>query len=188
MWNGLLGDWSSHPSDSTPTPSKPGRHVNHNRKRPLIVRSLNYTAAVCEKPIHNMSAREKNEKGGGSPLPSCSSIVVREMQNPGGGNRGGGEIAEIAFSANGAHLLTGAKNFAVRVWNTRSGDVEMCAPPLVSKPSMIPLFQSHWIPRTEDVCQGNKSIIDTYMVCSLHDGVCATAILLRPACCVPSSC
>lgn len=90
---------------------------------------------MCEKPIHNMSAREKNEKkSGGSPLPSCTSIVVREMQNPGGGNRGGGEIAEIAFSADGAHLLTGATNFAVRVWDTRSGDVEMYAPPLVSPP------------------------------------------------------
>lgn len=73
---------------------------------------------------------ENNETRGG--LMSGSSIVVREMQNPGGGFRGGGEVTEIAFSANDAHLLTGAKNFAVCVWDPRSGDVEMYSPPLVS--------------------------------------------------------
>lgn len=95
-----------------------------------------------------MPARENSENSGG--LSSCSSIVVREMKNPGGGFRGGGEVTEIAFSADSAHLLTGAKNFAVRVWDIRSGDVEMYAPPLVSTLACIS------IPTTFDPSYGRS--------------------------------
>lgn len=55
-------------------------------------------------------------------------IVLREMRIPGVG----GEVLEVAFSADGAHLISASKNFAVRIWGTRSGEVELLAPPLVS--------------------------------------------------------
>ena len=71
-------------------------------------------------------------KGNGNGRRSCSSsIVVREIQNPDGRRRGDGEISEIAFSGDGGHLLVGAKNFAVRVWDVCSGEVALLAPPLV---------------------------------------------------------
>lgn len=56
-------------------------------------------------------------------------LVVRELCFP---NCRGGEVSEIAFSADGAHLITGTKDFAVRVWGTYSGKVELLAPPLAS--------------------------------------------------------
>ncbi|CAM9306318.1 unnamed protein product, partial [Ectocarpus sp. 6 AP-2014] len=71
------------------------------------------------------SSAESNKRERGQ------SIVVREIRSPSaGGGRAGGDISEIAFSADGAHLLTGAKNLAVRIWGTRSGEVELLAPPL----------------------------------------------------------
>lgn len=77
---------------------------------------------------------EGSGSGGGR---SCSPIVVREMQNPEGRCRGDGHILEIAFSGDGRHLLMGAKNFAVRVWDVCSGEVALLAPPLVSFPTSI---------------------------------------------------
>ncbi len=73
-------------------------------------------------------------EGSGSGGRSCSPIVVRDMQNPEGRCRGDGQILEIAFSGDGRHLLMGAKNFAVRVWDVHSGEVALLAPPLVRYP------------------------------------------------------
>lgn len=56
-------------------------------------------------------------------------VVMREMWSPGA--HYGGEVLELAFSADGTHLLTGTRNFAVRVWGVHSGMVELLAPPLV---------------------------------------------------------
>lgn len=56
-------------------------------------------------------------------------VVVREMWSP--GTRCGGDVLELAFSADGKHILAGTKNFAVRVWGIHLGVVELLAPPLV---------------------------------------------------------
>lgn len=55
-------------------------------------------------------------------------FVLRDVCSPGGR---GGEVSELAFSADGNHILMGTKSFAVRVWGTNSGEVELFAPPLV---------------------------------------------------------
>lgn len=54
---------------------------------------------------------------------------MREMWSPGA--YCGGEVAELRFSADGEHLLTGTRNFAVRIWGVHLGVVELLAPPLV---------------------------------------------------------
>lgn len=56
-------------------------------------------------------------------------VVMREMWSPGA--HCGGEVVELSFSADGTRLLTGTRNFAVRVWGVHLGMVELLAPPLV---------------------------------------------------------
>lgn len=57
-------------------------------------------------------------------------LTIREMRSPGGPQ--GGEVTEVAFSADGEHLVVGTTSFAVRMWGSFSGEVELFAPPLVS--------------------------------------------------------
>ena len=56
------------------------------------------------------------------------SIVVRRVSCAGDQD---GEVTEMAFSAEGDHLITGTKDCGVRVWSVHSGETEVFAPPLV---------------------------------------------------------
>lgn len=57
-------------------------------------------------------------------------LTVRDMRSP--SDPHGGYVTEIAFSADGDHLLVGTACFAVRVWGALSGEVMLFCPPLVS--------------------------------------------------------
>lgn len=68
-------------------------------------------------------------------------LIVREMRSPGGAQ--GGHVTELSFSADGRHLLVGTTTFAVRLWGTFSGQVELLAPPLVSERTRVAEHGAH---------------------------------------------